>query len=92
MSSPKRFKGVVGLEDKMVREVNLEAALKGWKSVAGEYDQNYPISNGTLPANFPKGTLYRNGAGKLETPDGQPITQPFDGDGYVSSFTFDDSD
>ena len=36
--------------------------------------------------------MYRNGAGKLETPDGQPITQPFDGDGYVSSFTFDDSD
>ena len=75
-----------GLKDEMVREVNLEAYLKGWQSNDGEYDQKYSISNGKLPENFPKGTLYRNGPGSLETPDGQAITQPFDGDGYISSF------
>ena len=45
---------------------------------------------GTLPSDFPKGILYRNGPGLLETPDGKPIDQPFDGDGYVCAFRFGD--
>lgn len=48
------------------------------------------LLQGTIPRDL-RGTLLRNGAGNFDFGD-QRITHPFDGDGMVSAFAFQDGD
>uniref|UniRef100_A0A6U7ZC62 Dioxygenase n=1 Tax=Eutreptiella gymnastica TaxID=73025 RepID=A0A6U7ZC62_9EUGL len=68
----------------------LDDFKKGWQSQSNEFDYVFTeaMVEGQIPEDFPEGTLYRNGPGLLETPDGKAINQPFDGDGYVCAFKF----
>ena len=42
-----------------------------------------------LPADFPTGTYFRNGAARFVASDGTKVLHPFDGDGLVSALTID---
>jgi all-trans-8'-apo-beta-carotenal 15,15'-oxygenase len=65
---------------------SLEDWCSGYRSQPEEY--SYPITDieGTIPADL-SGTLFRNGPGLLEV-YGQPVKHPFDGDGMISSISF----
>ncbi|MEO1334542.1 MAG: carotenoid oxygenase family protein, partial [Myxococcota bacterium] len=72
-----------------VRSPTLDPAqivVDAFKPVAGEADTMLPVLEGRVPAAL-RGVLYRNGPGRLEV-FGTQLTHPFDGDGMVSRFRF----
>lgn len=67
---------------------NIKDWQKGYDSQPNEYDYLIDNIEGEIPANL-QGTLYRNGPGLLDI-NGTPIAHPFDGDGMICAFTFQD--
>ena len=70
------------------KSYTLEDWQKGYESQYQE--QEYAIDNieGEIPQEL-SGTLYRNGPGLLDV-HGTPLQHPFDGDGMICAFTFED--
>ncbi|ELR98247.1 carotenoid oxygenase family protein [Gloeocapsa sp. PCC 73106] len=68
------------------KSYNREDWLQGYQSQPQEYDYSITDIIGTIPTEL-KGTLFRNGPGLLDI-NGIAIRHPFDGDGMVSSFSF----
>lgn len=66
----------------------LEEWEKGYDSQPNEYDYEITDIEGEVPTQL-SGTLFRNGPGLLDI-GGTPIHHPFDGDGMISAFSFDD--
>ncbi len=64
----------------------LEEWKRGYDSQPNEYEYEIDNIEGTIPPEF-KGTLFRNGPGLLDIA-GTPIHHPFDGDGMISAFYF----
>lgn len=60
--------------------------LRGYESQPQEWDYWIDEIEGEIPHGL-QGTLFRNGPGLLDI-GGVPIRHPFDGDGYVTAFTF----
>jgi len=50
------------------------------------------LSGLDVPADFPKGTYFRNGGGKFVAEDRTKVLHPFDGDGMISALTFNGED
>ncbi|MEG3437218.1 carotenoid oxygenase family protein [Pannus brasiliensis CCIBt3594] len=69
------------------KSYNRQDWQRGYESQPDEYD--YPVGEieGQIPVEL-RGTLFRNGPGLLDI-GGTPIAHPFDGDGMISAFTFD---
>ena len=67
---------------------DLERWKKGYDSQPNEYDYQVTDIEGEIPQEL-SGTLFRNGPGLLDI-GGSPIYHPFDGDGMISAFTFQD--
>ena len=72
-------------------EPTLRYNRSDWASAfrnVGQELSNVPLkaSKGTIPADL-KGTLYRNGPGRLER-GGQWVHHPFDGDGMITALRF----
>ena len=65
---------------------NVEEWKKGYDSQPNEYDYEITEIEGEIPAEL-SGTLFRNGPGLLDIGD-SPIHHPFDGDGMISAFSF----
>ena len=63
-------------------------AMSTYKALYEEYDYTVDDFTGALPDEL-RGTLYRNGAGKLDA-GGQPLGHLFDGDGMLSMFVLAD--
>ena len=61
---------------------------KGYDSQPHEDDYEITEIEGQIPAEL-SGTLFRNGPGLLDIA-GTPIHHPFDGDGMIAAFTFQD--
>ncbi len=59
---------------------------RGYQSQPQEVDYPLTPSTGAIPPEL-EGTLFRNGPGLLDI-QGQPIQHPFDGDGMICQFTF----
>lgn len=59
---------------------------KGYESQPNEYEYLIEDIEGEIPKEL-EGTLFRNGAGLLDV-HGTPVRHPFDGDGMVCSFSF----
>ena len=59
---------------------------RGYDSQPNEYEYEIENIEGTIPPNI-QGTLFRNGPGLLDIA-GTPIHHPFDGDGMISAFYF----
>jgi all-trans-8'-apo-beta-carotenal 15,15'-oxygenase len=59
---------------------------KGYESQPNEYSYWVDDIEGEIPTDL-KGTLFRNGPGLLDI-QGTPVKHPFDGDGMISAFTF----
>ncbi|MGA1622926.1 MAG: carotenoid oxygenase family protein [Synechocystis sp.] len=60
--------------------------LRGYESQPQEWDYWIEDIEGEIPSGL-QGTLFRNGPGLLDI-GGIPIRHPFDGDGYVTAFSF----
>ena len=72
---------------------DIDRVLRDWASAFCNVnieldDVNLKPVRGTVPKEL-NGTLYRNGPGRLER-DGLSVHHPFDGDGMVTSFRFDE--
>jgi all-trans-8'-apo-beta-carotenal 15,15'-oxygenase len=59
---------------------------KGYQSQPNEYDYWIDEIEGEIPKEL-NGTLFRNGPGLLEV-GGMPVRHPFDGDGAICAFSF----
>ena len=59
---------------------------RGYDSQPNEYEYEIDNIEGTIPPEL-QGTLFRNGPGLLDIA-GTPIHHPFDGDGMISAFYF----
>jgi len=64
----------------------IEDWAAGYISQEQEYDYLIEDIEGEIPSSL-KGTLFRNGPGLLDIGD-TPLRHPFDGDGMISRFTF----
>lgn len=73
-------------QDKNTKSYSLKDWQKGYESQPNEYDYYIEDIEGEIPTDL-QGTLYRNGPGLLDI-HGVPIAHPFDGDGMISAFTF----
>jgi all-trans-8'-apo-beta-carotenal 15,15'-oxygenase len=67
---------------------NLDEWRKGYRSLRDEYEYWIDDIEGQIPAEL-EGTLFRNGPGLLDV-NGRRVHHPFDGDGMVCAFTFQD--
>ena len=67
---------------------NLDEWKRGYDSQPNEYDYEITEIEGEIPAEL-SGTLFRNGPGLLDIGD-TAIHHPFDGDGMISAFSFQD--
>jgi all-trans-8'-apo-beta-carotenal 15,15'-oxygenase len=67
---------------------SMEDWRSGYRSQPEEFAYWIDDIEGTIPPDL-SGTLFRNGPGLLDI-NGYPIRHPFDGDGMVSSFAFQD--
>lgn len=65
---------------------SLEEWQKGYRSLRSEHEYWIDEVEGHIPPEL-HGTLFRNGPGLLDV-NGQRIHHPFDGDGMVCAFTF----
>lgn len=65
-----------------------EVAVRAYSPVEGEVDATLEVAEGALPEGL-RGVLYRNGPGSLVV-EGTPQMHPFDGDGMVSRFAFEE--
>ena len=65
---------------------NIEEWKRGYDSQPNEYDYEITEIEGTIPSEL-SGTLFRNGPGLLDI-GGSAIHHPFDGDGMISAFSF----
>ena len=65
---------------------NLEEWKRGYDSQPNEYDYEITDIEGEIPTEL-SGTLFRNGPGLLDIGD-SPLHHPFDGDGMISAFSF----
>ncbi|MEM8604072.1 MAG: carotenoid oxygenase family protein [Cyanobacteria bacterium P01_H01_bin.121] len=65
----------------------LEDWRGGYRSQPQEFDYAITAIEGTIPVEL-RGTLFRNGPGLLDV-EGQRLHHPFDGDGLICKFTFD---
>jgi all-trans-8'-apo-beta-carotenal 15,15'-oxygenase len=63
-----------------------DVLVHAFRPVDEEVATELPVESGAVPAGL-RGTLYRNGAGRLEVHGVQQM-HPFDGDGMVSRFAF----
>jgi len=68
--------------------------LQAYRSATAPVERMYTgaplrLLEGTVPRGL-RGILYRNGPGKMEA-FGEPYQHPFDGDGMVTRFSFDES-
>ena len=68
------------------RIYNLEEWKRGYESQPNEYSYEITDIEGEIPTEL-SGTLFRNGPGLLDIGD-SPIHHPFDGDGMISAFSF----
>lgn len=64
----------------------IEEWQRGYDSQPNEYEYEITEIEGQIPGEL-SGTLFRNGPGLLDI-GGTPIHHPFDGDGMISAFTF----
>ena len=67
---------------------NIDEWKRGYDSQPNEYDYEITDLEGEIPAEL-SGTLFRNGPGLLDIGD-TAIHHPFDGDGMISAFSFQD--
>ena len=67
---------------------NLEQWKRGYDSQPNEYDYEITDIEGEIPTEL-LGTLYRNGPGLLDIGDSS-VHHPFDGDGMIGAFSFQD--
>ena len=75
------------IKDKQTKEDNIiRDWAKGYQPQLKEYSYWIDDIEGTIPPEL-QGTFFRNGPGALEI-NGQNIGHPFDGDGMVCAFTF----
>ena len=65
---------------------DIEEWKQGYQSLPDEYEYEITDIEGEIPPEL-TGTLFRNGPGLLDI-GGRPVHHPFDGDGMISSFTF----
>jgi all-trans-8'-apo-beta-carotenal 15,15'-oxygenase len=65
---------------------DLQEWQKGYRSLTQEFDYWIDEIEGDIPSEL-TGTLFRNGPGLLDV-DGQRFHHPFDGDGMICAFTF----
>ena len=65
---------------------NVEEWKQGYESQPNEYEYVIEDIEGEIPLEL-TGTLFRNGPGLLDIA-GTPVHHPFDGDGMVSAFSF----
>ena len=65
-----------------------QAWQRGYESQPCEIAYEIKDIEGEIPAAL-SGTLFRNGPGLLDI-GGEPINHPFDGDGMITSMTFQD--
>ena len=68
------------------RTYNTEEWKRGYDSQPNEYDYEITEIEGQIPAEL-SGTLFRNGPGLLDIGD-SAVHHPFDGDGMISAFSF----
>jgi all-trans-8'-apo-beta-carotenal 15,15'-oxygenase len=66
-----------------------EAYRRSNESVTEELDVRLELLAGAVPEGL-RGVLVRNGPGRMEC-HGQPYGHPFDGDGHLNRFAFDDA-
>ncbi|GAB4542773.1 MAG: carotenoid oxygenase family protein [Pleurocapsa sp.] len=66
---------------------NLQQWQQGYESQPNEYQYEIKDLEGTIPPEL-SGTLFRNGPGLLDIA-GTSVNHPFDGDGMICAFTFD---
>ena len=67
---------------------SVEEWKRGYDSQPNEFDYEITEIEGEIPTGL-SGTLFRNGPGLLDI-GGSPIHHPFDGDGMISAFSFQD--
>ena len=65
---------------------NINEWKRGYDSQPNEYDYEITDIEGKIPLEL-SGTLFRNGPGLLDIGE-DPIHHPFDGDGMISAFSF----
>ncbi len=65
-----------------------QVVVDAFRPVIDEVEASLEVVDGAVPRGL-RGTLYRNGPGRLSV-HGMQLTHPFDGDGMVSRFVFDD--
>ncbi|MEL6441086.1 MAG: carotenoid oxygenase family protein [Cyanobacteria bacterium J06621_8] len=70
------------------QQYDREEWKRGYDSQPNEYDYEITDVEGQIPVEL-SGTLYRNGPGLLDI-GGTEIQHPFDGDGMISAFSFQD--
>lgn len=75
-------------QEKNTQSYTIKDWQKGYESQPNEYDYWIEEIEGEIPKNL-QGTLFRNGPGLLDV-NGIPIRHPFDGDGMICAFTFED--
>lgn len=75
------------LEKPTQKSYSLEDWRKGYQSQKQELEYGIEEIEGEIPREL-SGTLYRNGPGFLDV-YGTPLQHPFDGDGMITAFTFD---
>lgn len=68
------------------KSYDIEEWKQGYQSLPQEYEYEITDIEGEIPTEL-RGTLFRNGPGLLDIA-GIPIHHPFDGDGMISSFAF----
>lgn len=76
------------LDSKTTPPYTLEAWRGGHQSLKQEHDYWIEDIEGEIPAEL-TGTLFRNGPGLLDV-NGDRLHHPFDGDGMIAAFTFQD--
>ena len=69
------------------KSYSLQDWQKGYESQYNEHEYWIDDIEGEIPKDL-TGTLYRNGPGLLDV-HGTPLSHPFDGDGMISAFSFD---
>ncbi|MBE9225724.1 carotenoid oxygenase family protein [Phormidium sp. LEGE 05292] len=69
-----------------VKSYDRQKWQKGYQSLKREFNYLIDDIEGEIPPNL-QGTLFRNGPGLLDVND-QKLHHPFDGDGMICSFTF----
>lgn len=74
------------LEKPIQKPYSLEDWRKGYESQKQELEYWIEDIEGEIPQEL-SGTLYRNGPGFLDV-YGTPLQHPFDGDGMITAFTF----